>query len=378
MGSNPVGSAKTNKINNEVTMNIFENKSFDNHEQVVFCQDKNTGLKAIIGIHNTKLGPALGGTRFYPYSKEEDALTDVLRLSKGMTYKAAISGLDLGGGKAVIIGDPQKIGSEAFFRAFGRFVNSLNGRYITAEDVGTTVRDMDWIRRETSHVTGVSSHIGGSGDPSPFTAHGIFVGIKAGLKKQKGNDSVSGVKVAVQGVGHVGYYLCKELHEQGAKLYVSDINEEAIKRVVNEFKAEVIKGDSIYSADVDVYAPCALGATINDNTIPMFKCSVISGAANNQLLETKHGDMLQKAGILYAPDYVVNAGGLLNVNAEIHGGGTKLVLAQIENIYHTLLHIFDIANKESVSTAVAANHFAEKRIAEVKIIKDIFNGGKKK
>lgn len=355
-------------------MNIFDNKDFDNHEQVVFCHDKPTGLKAIIGIHNTKLGPALGGTRFYPYIKEEDALTDVLRLSKGMTYKAAVSGLDLGGGKAVIIGDPKKIGSESLFRAFGRMVNSLNGRYITAEDVGTSVKNMDWIRRETRHVTGISTSIGGSGDPSPFTAHGNFVGIKAGLKKQKGNDSVSGIKVAVQGVGNVGYHLCKELHANGAKLYVSDINEEALKRVVNEFNAKVLKGDEIYSVDADVYAPCALGATINDITIPMFKCSVIAGAANNQLLETKHGEMLQKAGILYAPDYVINAGGLINVNSEVYGGDTENVLTQIENIYHTLLHIFAVADKEGITTAVAADRIAEKRIADVSGIKGIFNG----
>ena len=355
-------------------MNVFTNKSFDNHEQVVFCHDQLTGLRAIIAIHNTKLGPALGGTRMYPYHNEEDALVDVLRLSKGMTYKAAVSGLNLGGGKAVIIGDPKKIGSEAFFRAFGRFVNSLNGRYITAEDVGTNVKFMDWIRIETPNVTGVSTYMGGSGNPSPFTAHGVLVGIKSCLKKQRGNDSLSGVKIAVQGVGNVGYYLCKELYEQGAELYVTDINSEAIKRVVDEFKAKVVGCDEIYSVDADVYSPCALGATINETTIPMLKCSIIGGAANNQLLEEKHGEMLKKAGILYAPDYVINAGGLINVNSEVYGGGTEYVLSQIENIYDTLLNIYDISDKEGISTHIAATRIAEKRIAEVSRVKDVFNG----
>jgi leucine dehydrogenase len=359
-------------------MNVFDNINFDGHEQVVFCHDKHTGLKAIIGVHNTRLGPALGGTRFYPYTKEEDALTDVLRLSKGMTYKAAVSGLNLGGGKAVIIGDPKKLGSEAFFRAFGRFVNSLNGRYITAEDVGTSVKFMEWINKETAHVTGIPTYIGGSGDPSPFTAHGTFVGIKACLKAQTGKDSVSGIKVAVQGIGNVGYHLCKELHENGAKLYVSDVNKDAVKRAVKEFGAEAVEGDKIYSVAADVYAPCALGATVNDKTIPMFKCSIIAGAANNQLLDqVKHGEAVKKAGILYAPDYVINAGGLINVNSEVYGGGTDHVLAQIENIYNTLLNIFEIAGKEKVTTAVAANRIAEKRIADISNIKGIFNGDEK-
>lgn len=359
-------------------MNVFDNINFDGHEQVVFCHDKYTGLKAIIGVHNTRLGPALGGTRFYPYVKEEDALTDVLRLSKGMTYKAAISGLNLGGGKAVIIGDPKKLGSEAFFRAFGRFVNSLNGRYITAEDVGTSVKFMEWINKETQHVTGIPTYLGGSGDPSPFTAHGIFVGIKSALKKQKGKDSVSGIKVAVQGIGNVGYYLCKELHKEGAKLYVSDVNKDAVKRAVKEFGAEAVEGDKIYSVAADVYAPCALGATVNDKTIPMFKCSIIAGAANNQLLDqVKHGEALKKAGILYAPDYVINAGGLINVNSEVYGGGTEYALAQIENIYYTLLNIYEIAEKGKITTAIASNRIAEKRIADISNIKGIFNGDDK-
>lgn len=359
-------------------MNVFENKSFDGHEQVVFCHDKYTGLKAIIGVHDTSLGPALGGTRMWPYEKEEDALTDVLRLSKGMTYKAAVTGLNLGGGKAVIIGDPKKLGSEAFFRAFGRFVNSLNGRYITAEDVGTSVKFMEWINKETAHVTGIPTYLGGSGDPSPFTAHGVFVGIKSCLKKLKGQDSLSGVKVAVQGVGNVGYHLCKELHESGAKLFVSDINAEAVQQVVKEFKAEAVKGDEIYGVAADVYAPCALGATVNDATIPMLKCPIIAGAANNVLLDQdKHGDALKKAGILYAPDYVINAGGLTNVNSEVYGGGTENVISQIENIYGTLLHIFEVADKEKITTALAANRIAEKRIADIRNVKRIFNGDEK-
>ena len=355
-------------------MNIFNNGNFDSHEQVVFCHDKNTGLKAIICIHNTKLGPAIGGVRMYPYANEEDAITDVLRLSKGMTYKSAISGIDLGGGKSVIIGDPKKLKSEAFFRAFGRFVNTLNGRYITAEDVGTDLISMEWINKETDHVVGLPTYLGGSGDPSPFTAHGVFVGIKACLKQQTGKDEVSGKKVLVQGVGNVGYHLCKELYESGAKVYVSDINESALKRACEEFNAVVLNGNDVYSADVDVYAPCALGATLNDETIPMLKCSIVAGSANNQLLEPSHCEVLQKAGILYAPDYVINSGGLINVNSELNNGSTEQVISKIEEIYDTLLHIFDVSEKEGITTAKAADRIAERRIEAISSIKGIYNG----
>ncbi|MFA6409713.1 MAG: Glu/Leu/Phe/Val dehydrogenase, partial [Gammaproteobacteria bacterium] len=296
-------------------MNIYDSPSFDKHEQVVFCQDHATGLKAIIAIHNTQLGPALGGCRMYPYSKIEDAIEDVLRLSKGMTYKASVANLNLGGGKAVIIGDPKKLGNEAFFRTFGRFVQGLSGRYITAEDVGTNTKFMEWISQETDHAVGVPACFGGSGDPSPFTAHGTFVGVKAAWKKTTGKDSLNGVKISVQGIGNVGYNLCKELHKDGAILYVNDVNESAVAKAVKEFSATAVSDADLYKLDVDIYSPCALGATINDKTIHQLKCSVIAGAANNQLAEEKkHGAALQKAGILYAPDYVINAGGLINVS----------------------------------------------------------------
>jgi len=353
-------------------MSIFE--GFDNHEQVVFCNDQHSGLKAIIAIHNTQLGPALGGCRMYPYTSETAALTDVLRLSRSMTYKAAVANINLGGGKSIIIGDPKKHISEALFRTFGRFVNSLGGRYITAEDVGTSVDHMEWISYETKYVVGLSTHLGGLGDPSPVTAHGTFVGIKAAIKSTKGVDNLAGIKVAIEGIGHVGYYLCKELHAHGARLYVSDINPEATKRAADEFGAIVVDCDKIYSLDVDVYAPCALGATINDKTIPQFKCSIIAGAANNQLdKEMIHASELTKKGILYAPDFVINAGGLINVYTEVEGFHKERALEKTENIYPTLLKIFALAHKEKISTAEAANQIAEQRIREVTKVGHIYS-----
>lgn len=355
-------------------MSMFETLSINGHEQVVYCHDRHSGLKAIIAIHNTTLGPALGGSRMYPYAREEDAIEDVLRLSRGMTYKAAVANLNLGGGKSVIIGDPKKDATETLFRAFGRFINGLSGRYITAEDVGTCPKHMEWIREETEYVVGIPTYFGGSGDPSPVTAHGTFVGIKAAVKKVFGKDNLQGIKVAVEGVGHVGYPLCKELHEAGAKLYVSDVNNEALQRVAKEFDATIVKGEDLYKLDVDVYAPCALGATINDKTIPMLKCKIIAGAANNQLKEEeKHGLELLKRGILYAPDYVINAGGLINVYSEIAGGGLEHAWALTSEIYNTLSRIFDIAEKEKISTAVAARRIAEKRIEAVGKLKSIYS-----
>lgn len=354
---------------------LFEQMSFGNHETVAFCNDKHSGLKAIIAIHNTILGPSLGGCRFYPYAKESDAITDALRLSRGMTYKSALAGLNLGGGKSVIIGDPKKLASEQLFRTFGRFVNGLNGRYITAEDVGTSVRFMEWVHCETPYVAGIPEHLGGSGDPSPFTAHGTFCGIKAALKKAKGTDELAGVKIAVEGIGNVGYSLCKELYDNGAKLYVSDVDSVAVERAVNEFKATAVKCEELYGLDVDVYAPCALGATVNDETIPQFKCAIIAGAANNQLKdEVKHGEELKKRGIVYAPDYVANAGGVINVYTEIAGGGKELALAKTEDIYSTLLKIFELADKENTTTAIAANKLAERRLEDVSRTKSIFAG----
>jgi len=354
-------------------MNIHEIPDFDKHEQIVFCNDHTTGLRAIVAIHNTQLGPALGGCRFYPYATTEDAVKDVLRLSKGMTYKAAVANLNLGGGKAVIIGDPKKLASEAFFRAFGRFVQGLGGRYITAEDVGTSTRYMDWISEETGYVTGISTCFGGSGDPSPFTAHGTFMGIKAAWKQVTGKDKLDRVKILVQGVGSVGYCLCRELHQAKAKLYVNDVNQEAVQRAVDEFGAEVVSEKELYGLKVDIYSPCALGATLNDKTIPQLKCTVIAGAANNQLaIPEKHSLALRKANILYAPDYVINAGGLINVYSEVRGGGSDYVFEQVENIYETLLNIFNTAEKGKITTHAAANKIAEQRMQAIAATKSIY------
>lgn len=339
-------------------MSVFDCPDFDGHENVIFGCDEETGLKCIIGIHNTNRGPALGGSRFWAYENEQAAITDVLRLSKGMTYKAAITGLDLGGGKSVIIGDPRKIKTPDLMRAFGRVIERLNGSYITAEDVGTTVQDMDYIRESTAHVRGKST---GTGNPSPVTAYGTFMGLKAAVKHKLKTDDLSGLRIAVQGVGNVGYYLCRYLHEAGAKLFVTDINAESVTRVVNEFSAIPVGLDDIYAQDVDVYAPCALGATVNDKTIEMFKATIIAGAANNQLAEDRHGTAVKDLGILYAPDYVINAGGLINVASETPDYDADVVNAKVESIYDTLLEIFSRADKENKPTSEVADRMAEER-----------------
>lgn len=339
-------------------MSIFNSPDFDGHENIVFGCDEATGLKCIIGIHNTNRGPALGGSRFWNYENEQAAITDVLRLSKGMTYKAAITGLDLGGGKSVIIGDPRKIKTPDLMRAFGRIIERLNGDYITAEDVGTTVQDMDYIRETTAHVRGKSS---GTGNPSPVTAFGTFQGIKAAVKHKLKTDDLMGLRVSVQGVGNVGYYLCKYLHEAGAELLINDIIQNSIDRVVNEFGATIVSHDDIYAQDVDVYAPCALGATINDQTIEIFKASIIAGAANNQLALPHHGQALKERGILYAPDYVINAGGLINVANETPDYDYDQTMAQVTKIYDTLLEIFNRATHENQATSIIADKMAEER-----------------
>jgi len=352
---------------------VFEEMNAKDHEQVVICNDPDTGLKAIIAIHDTIIGPALGGCRMWNYESEDEALTDVLRLSRGMSYKAAIANLNLGGGKAVIIGDSKKQKTETLFRSFGRFVEGLNGRYITAEDVGTSVRDMEWVRMETQYVTGISRALGGSGDPSLVTAFGAFVGLKAAVKKQLGKDQVSGLKVAVQGVGHVGYHLVKHLSEEGAKVYVTDIFDESIKKVVNDFGVEAVGLDGIYDLDVDIYTPCALGATLNDETIPRLKCSIVAGAANNQLKdESDHGQMLKDRGILYAPDYAVNAGGLINIANEIEGYNRERAFSQAETIYDILLTIFKLADENDIPTYKAANMVAEKRMEDISKLKNFY------
>jgi leucine dehydrogenase len=347
-------------------MNIFDFMGSHGHEQILLCSEPSVGYKGIIAVHNTTLGPALGGTRFWNYATEEEAIVDALRLAKGMTYKAAVTGLNLGGGKSVIIGDPKtKQGREMIFRAHGRFVDSLKGRYITAEDVGTSVEDMDFVQMETKFVAGLQ---GGSGDPSPITAHGTYYGIKAAAKAKYGSDSLKDMKIAVQGVGHVGYYLCQYLSEEGAKLVVTDIDEERVKQVVKEFGAQAVGIDDIYSVDAPVFAPCALGAIINDKTLPKMKFEIIAGAANNQLAEERHGDELEKRGVLYAPDYVINAGGLINVYGEINGWSADRAKRKAGEIYDTLLQLFELSKKEGLPTYKAADRLAERRIEQVHTI----------
>ncbi|WP_407308354.1 Leu/Phe/Val dehydrogenase [Desulfosporosinus sp. SB140] len=342
-------------------MKILEYLENYDYEQLVICQDRTSGLKAIICIHDTTLGPALGGTRMWNYASEEEAILDALRLARGMTYKNAAAGLNLGGGKTVIIGDSRTQKSEELFRAFGRYVQSLNGRYITAEDVGTTVRDMDWVHLETEFVTGASSS-GASGDPSPMTARGVWRGMKAAAKEAFGDDSLRGKTIAIQGLGHVGYCLAKHLHEEGAKLIVTDIHEDAIKHLINEMEAVVVRPEEIFGVEADIYAPCAMGAVINDETIPQFKFKVIAGAANNVLQEERHGDKLHDLGILYAPDYVINSGGVINVADELEGYDYQRALQKVEMVYDNVAKVLQIAKQMNIPTYKAADRMAEQRI----------------
>jgi leucine dehydrogenase len=337
----------------------------DQYEEVVFFHDPPSGLRAIVAIHSTALGPALGGTRFYPFASEEDALRDVLRLARGMTFKAAVAGLDLGGGKAVIIGDPKRDKSEALFRAYGRFIESLGGRYITAEDVGTSREDMDVLRRETTWVTGVSKRMGGSGDPSPVTAYGVYQGLRACAEEALRTSSLDGVRVVVQGVGKVGYHLVKHLVDEGAAVTVADVDVDAVGRVVNEFGVDTTDSDKAHAIPCEIFAPCALGGVIRDDTLPELKCTVVAGAANNQLERPDHGDALAEAGILYAPDFVINAGGLINVADELIGYDRDRAMAKVEGIYRTLREVFLRASTEGITTAEAANRQAHERMAGV-------------
>ncbi|OOE09829.1 branched-chain amino acid dehydrogenase [Fictibacillus arsenicus] len=347
-------------------MEIFKYMETYDYEQMVICQDKQSGLKAIICIHDTTLGPALGGTRMWTYDSEDAAIEDALRLARGMTYKNAAAGLNLGGGKTVIIGDPKKDKNEEMFRAFGRYIQGLNGRYITAEDVGTTVEDMDLIYQETPFVTGVSPAFGSSGNPSPVTAYGVYRGMKAAAMEAFGTDTLEGKVIAVQGVGHVAYTLCKHLHEEGASLIVTDINKEAVQRAVEDFGAKAVDIDDIYSVDCDIFAPCALGAIINDDTISKIKAKVIAGAANNQLKETRHGDALHEMGIVYAPDYVINAGGVINVADELNGYNRERALKKVETIYDNIASVIEISKRDNIPTYLAADRLAEERIERMR------------
>lgn len=353
---------------------IFDKMVEFDYEQLVFCHDETSGLKAIICIHDTTLGPALGGCRMWNYETEEEAIEDVLRLARGMTYKNAAAGLNLGGGKTVVIGDAKKDKSEAFFRALGRYVNSLNGRYITAEDVGTTVADMDLIYQETPYVCGMSESYGTGGNPSPMTAFGVYMAMKRTAKEAFDDDSLEGRTIAVQGVGNVSYSLCRHLHEEGAKLVVTDISQEAIDRAVNDFGAKAVGIEEIYDVDADIFAPCALGGILNDETIPALKVKAVCGSANNQLLEEdKHGELLQQRGIVYAPDYVVNCGGVINVADELQGYNKERAKSKVEGIYDQMDKIFNIARRDGVTPAVAADRLAEERIESMMRVKSTFS-----
>jgi len=359
-------------------MQSFELLEKFGHEQVIYCSNKESGLRAIIAIHDTTLGPAIGGTRMWNYSSDDEALKDVLRLSRGMTYKSAVAGLNLGGGNAVIIKNANTKKSEQLFPTFGKFVDGLAGRYITAEDVGTTVRDMEYVRMETEHVTGISKALGGSGDPSPVTAYGVYIGMKACAKEKWGTDSLRGRKIAIQGAGQLARYLCEHLYNEGAEIYITDIDDEKVKRVLETVKAFVVKPEEIYDQDVDIFSPCALGGIINEDTIPKLKCEIIAGGANNQLEdEGMHGKLLLEKGILYAPDYVINAGGLINVANEIEGYRQDRAMKQAESIYDIVQRIISISENEKIPTYLASNRMAEERLASIGGITKIYSGAKK-
>jgi len=359
--------------NTALVNSVLDQLSASGHKKVVFCNDPDTGLKAIIAVHDTTLGPALGGTRMWNYVSEAEALEDVLRLSAAMTYKAAITGLNLGGGKAVIIGDSRKDKSESLMRSFGRFIKNMNGEFITAEELGTTTKDMEYIRMETEHVTGVPESIGGAGNPAPHTAKGVFLGIKACVKEVFGTDMLAGRSVVVQGIGNVGEHLVELLRAENVEVYISDINEERLQHVARTYKAKPISADKIFGIGADIYSPCALGATVNNSTIAKMKFAIIAGSANNQLADEQlHGQQLLEKGILFAPDYLINAGGLISCYSELTGFGKKRTVQLTENIYDATREVIRLSKKDNISTIKAANRIAEKRIIDIKKIKSSF------
>ncbi len=357
-------------------MSIFEQIEKKSHEQVVFCSDKHSGLRAIIAIHDTTLGPSLGGCRAWPYKSEEEALIDVLKLSRGMTYKSAAAGLNLGGGKSVIICDPAKIKAEILFRSFGRFVQSLGGRYITAEDMGTSVSDMEFVHMETDFVTGIRCDLGGSGDPSPITAFGVYHGIKASLHYLTGKDSLYGIRLAVQGLGHVGFHLIEHVISDGAIVVATDINSINIKRVVREYPSvKIVSPNDIYDVSCTVYVPCAFGGVVNDQTLSRLKCNIIAGSANNVLAdEEKHSLALKKKNILYAPDFVISSGGLINVANELNGYNRKQALNKAAGIYDIITQIYNISGTENITTLSAAKTLAKRRINMLSNLQKTFIG----
>jgi leucine dehydrogenase len=354
-------------------MDVFQLMKEAGHEQVVLCHEPSCGYIGIIAIHDTTLGPALGGTRFWQYPSTDDAILDALRLARGMTYKAAVAGLNLGGGKAVIVGDHRRTDREILFRAHGRFIESLGGRYITAEDVGTSPADMEFVKRETDHVAGLQ---GLSGDPSPVTGYGVYMGMKAAAKKRWGNDSLANRTVAIQGCGKVAYYLAEQLHAEGATLIVTDIDEGKMRRLAEEMGARTVAPDAIYDQEADIYAPCALGSTINDDTLSRLKVEIIAGGANNQLEnEEKHGRMVEEKGFLYAPDFVINGGGLINVYGEIEGWSQERAKRKAQEIYDTIFNVFAIAERDSIPAFLAADRLAEERIEAFARLNPMWIGG---
>lgn len=354
---------------------LFSELTNMEHEQLVFCSRPEVGLKAIVAIHDTTLGPALGGTRMWHYHSEDEAIKDVLRLSRGMTYKAAISGLNFGGGKAVIIGDSRTDKTEAMFRAFGKFIDGLAGRYITAEDVGMTEREMSWIHFETDHVTGIPKSLGGGGDPSPLTAYGVYMGMKAAAKRAYGSDSLSGKRIGIQSAGSVATHLARYLKNENATLFVTDIFKEKAQKLADETGAKSVTPDDIYTLDLHIFSPCALGGVINSDTIPHLSCDIIAGGANNILDdEKKHARMLQDREILFTPDYVINAGGIINISTELQNEGynEKLAMERTSEIYNTVLKIFEYADTQNLTPVEASNLLAEDRIQKVSSLQSIY------
>lgn len=344
-------------------MPVFEKIQADNYEQIVFCNDTKTGLKAIIALHNTALGPATGGCRMWNYRDEEEALTDVLRLSKGMTYKNSISNLPLGGGKSIIIGDVSQKSSEMLKR-FGEFVETLNGHYITAKDVGIDSSDLKTIKTRTSHILGIAGEANSSGDPSPVTAWGVYNGMLACAEKAFGKKSLNGLHVALQGLGAVNYHLLKYLQQEGAKVTACDINAEAVERARKEFSVQIVSPETVCDTACDIFSPGALGAVINPQTIPRLKCKVVAGAANNQLATEKDGEALLGRGILYAPDYAINAGGVINISHEREGYSRDRAYAHVAKIYDTIKNILEVSASDRLPTNLVANRIAENRVQE--------------
>ena len=352
---------------------IFERMTHDGFEQIVFCHDKTSGLKGIIAIHDTTIGPAIGGCRFYPYENEEDALVDVMRLAKGMTYKNAVAGINHGGAKGVIIGDPKADKDEFILRAFGRYVDSLNGRYITSVDMGMSSEDIDVIHMETPYTIGLSESYGSSGNPAGMTAFGMFKALESTALELNGDNSLEGFTIAIQGVGNVGMLLAERLHEAGAKLIVSDVNEEAVQEAVEQFGAVAVDNNEIYGVEADIFSPCGIGAILNDDTIPQLKVRAVCGSANNQLAdEFPHANMLKDRDILYAPDFVANAGGVISASDELQGYNKDRAKSKVERIYQQMNEVFAIAREQDITTAEAADILAERRIEQMKNLRSNF------